>query len=77
MIPLRMLAAAGLALGASACSINVHDDYRDYREACEVKCADGSRAEVSCTKPKIPACSCEPSPTAACVKQRSGDGGAV
>ena len=71
------LAVAVCALSLAACSINVRDDYPDHRESCEVRCSDGSRAEVMCAKPRIPACSCEPAPTAACVKAHGGGGAAL
>lgn len=71
-MPYRELLLAVACVLAAGCSINVRDDHVGDRESCQVRCADGSRAETSCAKPRIPACSCDPATTAACVKADGG-----
>lgn len=65
-----LLAAALLA----GCSINVPrhpDDEAGYSPmSCSVKCPAKGRASASCVEPRIPACSCEPTPSASCVEPR-------
>lgn len=63
-----MIALTAVTLGLSACAIHVRDNGEDQRlETCSVHCGAGSQARVSCAKPAIPACSCEPDVAAACI----------
>lgn len=65
-LTLGVLTAA--VLGLSSCAVHVHDDGRaDRSESCSVQCHSGGHAKVSCKKPMIPACSCEPEVAAACI----------
>jgi hypothetical protein len=67
---LPALFAAALLAG---CSINVPHDYEDddaSRTSCSVRCPNKGRASATCADPRIPACSCEPAPSASCVPAR-------
>lgn len=68
LLPPALLAAAALATG---CSINVPRDYEeDAPMSCSVKCPGKGRASASCVEPRIPACDCEPAPSASCVDRK-------
>lgn len=70
----RIPAAALIALAMLAgCSINVPRDVDDEFApmSCSVKCPAKGRASASCLEPRIPACSCEPTPSASCAEPRA------
>jgi hypothetical protein len=68
----RMLWLAAVCAALAACSINVPRDYdEDSPTSCSVKCPGKGRASASCTEPRIPACACEPSPSATCNDVRT------
>jgi hypothetical protein len=67
---LPILVAAAFAAG---CSINVPRDYdEESPTSCSVKCPGKGRASASCVDPRIPACDCEPAPSASCVDHKPG-----
>lgn len=73
--PLRNSVFAALAAALLAgCSINVPrdewDDGDTPRTSCSVKCPGKGRASATCADPRIPACDCEPAPSASCVDPR-------
>lgn len=69
MIPRPALAlAATVLLALSGCAVHVHDgDGTGRLESCDVRCNAGGHARVSCEKPRVPACRCEPEVVAACI----------
>jgi hypothetical protein len=67
-----LLALGAGALLATACSINVPHDYEDDSPtSCSVKCPGKGRASASCVDPRVPACDCEPAPSASCVEHKN------
>jgi hypothetical protein len=69
---LTLSLSLALALLAG-CSINVPHEFDDEATltSCSVKCPGKGRAHASCNEPRIPACACEPAPTASCVEPRA------
>ena len=66
---LKLSAALACAVILAGCSINVQDDRHDEKTAtCSVSCSGKERASVTCEASKIPACSCEPTPTSTCIE---------
>ena len=69
-----LLAVAAAALLAG-CSINVPrdewDDHESVRASCSVKCPNKGRASATCADPRIPACDCEPAPSASCIEPKA------
>lgn len=64
-----LLAVAALGLFTlGGCAVHVHDGGDNgVSESCAVRCDAGGQARVTCEKPRIPACSCEPQVAAACI----------
>lgn len=70
MNQLKLFVTAASLVILAGCSINIprDDDYHNVTTSCSVKCPGKGKAEVSCAASKTPACSCEPTPTAACIE---------
>ncbi len=68
--PALAVSAAWLLL--SGCAVHVHGEDTDAGsvESCSVRCESGTHARVTCEKPRVPACRCEPGPAAACISAR-------